>query len=263
MIVPIRASSLPHWLDCAARAAAVHLDGKRSPTAGVAALGTAIHASTAVYDRSTLLGDGITPEEAMGAAVDAIYRPAEEVVWTADLQPQRAERVAASLHHAYCRTEAPQHKYLAVELTCNELDVDCGNGVTIKLTGTTDRVEHHAENAIGATDIKTGERAVNMRGEVDTKGHAAQLGVYELLVENTLSPITAPARIIGMNTGTPRIGVGEVRGAREALIGTKDEPGVFDGLALMLKAGVFLGNPRSLMCSNVYCPIYNACRFRR
>ncbi len=263
MIVPIRASSLPHWQDCAARAAAIHLDGKRSPTPGVAALGTAIHASTAVYDRSTLMGDGVTAEEAMGAAVDAIYRPTEEVVWSAELQPARAERVAAGLHHAYCRTEAPKHKYIAIELTCNELDIDCGNGVTIKLTGTPDRIECHTDGRIGIDDIKTGERAVSLTGAVETKGHAGQLGVYEMLAENTVGPITAPARIIGMNTGHARIGVGEVTGAREALIGTKEEPGVFDGLALMLKHGVFLGNPRSLLCSGRFCPVYDRCRFRR
>ena len=52
-------------------------------------------------------GTGITPDEAAGAAVDAIHKPDEEVVWD-DLQPTEAERIALSLHRLYCSTIAPR-----------------------------------------------------------------------------------------------------------------------------------------------------------
>ena len=74
-VVSIRASSLPEAFDCPARFEAKHLLGMRSPRSGKALLGTAIHASTAVYDRSRLEQSGITVDEAAAAAVDAIHHP--------------------------------------------------------------------------------------------------------------------------------------------------------------------------------------------
>lgn len=79
--VTIRASSLGSLFDCPARWAATHIDGIRMPSNGKAALGKAVHASTAVYDQSTIDGLGITIDEAAGAAVDAIHRPDEETIW--------------------------------------------------------------------------------------------------------------------------------------------------------------------------------------
>ena len=105
--ITIRASSLGSLFDCPARWAATHIDGMRMPSNGKATLGRAVHASTAVYDQSTLDGAGITIDEAAGAAVDAIYRPDEEVVWNDGESQQEAEQIALSLHAKYCTTIAP------------------------------------------------------------------------------------------------------------------------------------------------------------
>ena len=57
--ITIRASSLGNLFDCPARWAATHIDGLRTPSNGKARLGTAVHASTAVYDQSTIDGAGM------------------------------------------------------------------------------------------------------------------------------------------------------------------------------------------------------------
>ena len=101
-LVFIRASSLAELFDCPARWEAKHLLGKRTPTSGAAQIGTAVHASTAVYDRSTLTGQGITADEAAAAAVDAIYKPEAEVVWEDDYPRDDAARTAVALHSRYC-----------------------------------------------------------------------------------------------------------------------------------------------------------------
>lgn len=54
MTTTIRASALSDFFDCAARAEAKHLLGRKMPSSPKALLGTAIHKSTAVYDQSKL-----------------------------------------------------------------------------------------------------------------------------------------------------------------------------------------------------------------
>ena len=87
----IRASSLAGLFECPARWEAQNIRGLRTPSSGSARLGTAVHTSTALFDTSRMNGTGITPDEAAGAAVDAIHKPDEEVLWD-DLQPTEAER---------------------------------------------------------------------------------------------------------------------------------------------------------------------------
>ncbi|HRU94445.1 MAG TPA: PD-(D/E)XK nuclease family protein, partial [Anaerolineae bacterium] len=100
--ITIRASSLGNLFDCPARWAATHIDGKTMPSNGKATLGRAVHASTAVYDQSTIDGAGITISESAGAAVDVITHPDEEVLWGED-SPIDAEKIAISLHAKYCQ----------------------------------------------------------------------------------------------------------------------------------------------------------------
>lgn len=118
----IRASSLAGLFECPARWEAQNIRGLRTPSSGSARLGTAVHTSTALFDTSRMNGTGITPDEAAGAAVDAIHKPDEEVLWD-DLQPTEAERIALSLHRLYCSTIAPRQTYAAVEATCERLDI--------------------------------------------------------------------------------------------------------------------------------------------
>lgn len=263
-MITIRASALSDFLDCPARAEAKHLLGKRTPSTGRALLGTAVHASTAVYDRSQLEGAGITADEAAGAAVDTIRRPNDDVQWD-DGSPDEAESIAIALHKLYCTEIAPTQEYAAVEVACERLEItDLG----IALQGTTDRVRV-VDDGYGISDLKTGKTAVSADGTVKTQGHAYQLGVYELLAERASGlPITGGARIVGLQTGKTargqRIAVSRpVDGAREVLVGDDDSPGVLEIVAKMIHAGAFPGNPRSMLCAEKYCPIHSTCKFRR
>lgn len=263
-MITIRASAIGEFFDCAARAEAKHLLGKRMPSTGRALLGTAVHASTAVYDRSGIEGQGITPDEAAGAAVDAIRRPNDDVLWD-DESPDDIESIAIGLHTLYCAEIAPTQQYAAVEVQCERLEItDLG----IALQGTTDRVAR-AGDGFGIRDLKTGKTAVASDGTVKTQGHAFQLGVYELLAERASGlQITEGAQVIGLQAGKTQKGrrvavSAPVQGARDVLVGEPDSPGVLEMVSRMIQTGVFPGNPRSMMCSPKFCPIYANCRFRR
>lgn len=263
-IILIRASSLADLFDCPARWEARHVLGMRSPMSGAAALGKAVHASTAAFDQSAIDGAGITADEAAAAAVDAIHRPDEAVAWDDDLRPAAAETIALALHRRYCRDVAPAQTYRAVEVQCDRLDItDLG----IALAGTVDRVHVNDEGA-GITDLKTGKAAVAADGTVSTKGHAYQLGVYELLAQAASGlAITAPAQIVGMQTGkterAQRVAVAPVHDARSILLGDEHLPGALQMASRIVRSGSFYGNPRSLMCSAAYCPRHATCGYRR
>lgn len=263
-LISIRASSLGDLLDCPARWEAKHLLGMRMPSGSAAALGKAVHASTAVFDTARMNGSPVSAYDAAAAAVDAIHHPDEEVLWDEDLQPAAAEHIALALHSRYCAEIAPAQDYRAIEVQCDRLDItDLG----ISLTGTVDRV-HATDEGLGITDLKTGKTAVAADGTVSTKGHAFQLGVYELLAQSASGlPITAPAQIVGMSTGktaaAQRVGVAPVHDARGALLGDEHMPGVLQAAASIVRTGTFYGNPRSMLCNPKFCPRYQRCGFRK
>lgn len=264
-LVFIRASSLSTLFDCAHRWEAEHLLGMRGPRSAPAQLGTAVHAGTALFDASRLPGaTPITADDAADAVVKAINEPEEDVAWT-DMTPRSAEKIALALHTKYCADVAPKQTYLGVEVRCEKLELP---ELGIALTGTNDRVRVVKGVGNGITDLKTGKRAVGADGKPETKKHAIQLGVYELLAEHVLGiPIDAPAQIVGMNTGetpaTQRVGVGEVARARDLLVGTEDEPGFLQAAARIVSSGDFPANPNSFLCSPKFCPRYASCRFHR
>lgn len=262
-IIPIRASSLAELFDCPARWEAKHILGMRGPRSAAAQLGTAVHAGTALFDQSHLPGGTpLSADDAAGAVVDAIHKPEEEVDWE-ETAPRDAERIALALHTRYCGEIAPQQVYRGVEVKCESLELpDLG----IALTGTTDRVRE-VGGSLGITDLKTGGRAVGADGRAVTQGHAVQLGVYELLAEHAMGlHITAPAQIVGMNTGkTPaaqRVGTGEVPNARAALIGTEESPGLLEHASRLIHSGAFYGNSKSFLCSAKYCTRHPVCTFK-
>jgi RecB family exonuclease len=262
-LVFIRASSLAELFDCPARWAAKHIDGLNSPRSAAAQLGTAVHAGTALFDTYRLPGGSpISIDDAAGAVSAAIHHPEEEVDWE-DTAPNDAERIALALHARYCAEIAPQQTYMGVEVKCEKLELpDLG----IALTGTTDRVRE-VNGSLGITDLKTGKAAVGTDGKAVTKGHGVQLGVYELLAENAMSlRITAPAQIVGMNTGKTaagqRVGTGEAPNARAALVGTEESPGLLQHASRLIQSGAFYGNPKSYLCSERYCPKHPTCNFK-
>ena len=262
-IIAIRASSLGRLFDCPASWAATHIDGKRTPSNGKAMLGKAVHASTAMFDQSGLDGTGITIDESAAAAVDTINKPDEDVLWEDD-SPLDAEKIAISLHVKYCQQIAPKQDYKAVEVKCESLVI---TDLSIALTGTTDRVRDTADG-LAICDLKTGKAAVGSDGLVKTAGHAYQMGVYELLAEHASGvKITGPAQIIGMNTAktqaSQRIGTGEIRGARDVLVGDGETPGILEHAARIIHSGNYWGNPKSMMCHERYCAAYPTCKFRK
>lgn len=262
-IISIRASSLAELFDCPARWEAKHILGMRGPRSAAAQLGTAVHAGTALFDESRLAGGApVSADDAASAVVDAIHKPEEEVDWE-DTAPNDAERIALALHSKYCFDIAPKQEYVGVEVKCERLELpDLG----IALTGTTDRVRK-VDGRLGIADLKTGGRAVGTDGRAVTQGHAVQLGVYELLAEHAMGlHISAPAQIVGMNTGktaaAQRVGTGEVQNARAALVGTEEQPGLLELGARLIHSGAFYGNPKSFLCSEKYCPAHATCRFK-
>jgi RecB family exonuclease len=262
-VINIRASSLGDLFDCPARWAAKHIDGKSMPSNSKAVLGTAVHASTAMFDQAKLSGSVISVDEAAAAAIDAIYRPEEDVHWE-DGSPDDIAPIAVALHNKYCRTIAPEQTYAGVEIKCEALEI---SDLGIALTGTTDRI-YQTPGGLGIADVKTGKAAVGADGIVATKGHAFQLGVYELLAEHASGlSLTEPARIIGMNTAktdaAQRMGIGEISGARDVLLGDDDNPGILHHASTLIHSGSFWGNPKSMLCHKNYCPIYGSCNFRK
>lgn len=262
-IIPIRASSLAELFDCPARWEAKNLLGMRMPSSGAARLGTAVHAGTAAFDQAKLDGNPITPDDAAGEFVKSLYGTDEEVDWD-DASPKDAERIGLALHTRYCAQIAPQQDYVAVELTCDRMEItDLG----IALTGTTDRVRRTTSGELGIADLKSGARAVGSDGTVATAGHGPQMGVYEILAQQAIGkPITAPAQIIGLQTGktatSQRIGTGEISGARDALVGDESSPGLLQHAARLVHSGSFYGNPKSVLCSGKYCPRHPTCKFK-
>lgn len=262
-VFTIRASSLPELFDCPARWEAKHIRNLRLPSSGNAALGKAVHASTAAYDRSALEGSPISIDDASGVVADVIKNPDEEVDWGED-RPQEAENIGIALTGLYCRDIAPQFNYVAVEALCERLEfTDLG----IALTGTTDRVAQAAHSHF-TLDVKTGKNAVAADGTVKTQGHAAQVAVYDLLAEfSTGLPMAAPARIIGLQVAKTdkgrRAGVGTIVGGRELLLGDEEFPGLLRQASFILKNGFFPGNPRSMMCDKKYCPAHPRCKWRK
>lgn len=259
--VRVRASSLGNLFDCAARWKAINIDGKRTPSSGKALLGSAVHASTALYDQSVLDRSGITIDESIGAAIDVIEKPTEDVDWEGE-SPNDAKKIAVSLHIKYCQNIAPKFDYAGVEVTCEQLDIaDLG----ITLTGTTDRI-YKTDNGFGIADLKTGKTIVGADGNIKTAGHAMQLGVYELLASYAFEQeMSEPAQIIGMTTGktSQRVATAVINGAMGALVGDEYNPGVLEMASRIIHEEMWFKNPRSMLCGEKFCPIFNSCSARK
>jgi hypothetical protein len=261
--ITIRASSFGSLFDCPARWIAIHLEGRRVPQSGKAALGTALHAGTALYDTERVLGQSPSLSAAEDCAVESVRMPRDETDWEGERD--KAESIARTLTRKYCLEEAPKHDYVAVEASVESLLI---SDLNIILTGTTDRIAR-VDDQFGIRDIKSGKQAVGTDGKAKTKGHAAQQGVYELLAEAaTGTRMDAPAVIIGLQTNlTPdkqRIGTGEIVGAKDVLLGDDEHTGLLAMAAKVVHGDIpAWGNPNSMMCHQTYCPNYNTCFWRK
>lgn len=260
----VRASSWAGLFDCAYRWEGIHLKGLRNVVGLRAALGTAIHAGTAAFDAARLTGDTVTTDDASGVLVDKLRDPENEYdAGRDDLSLSDAEAVGITLLVKYCTEVSPLHNFVAVEMETKPLDIDCGNGVTVRLTGTMDRARiSKSRDGVGISDLKSGSAAVQ-KGVAVTKGHGPQIGTYELLYEHTTGElITADAEIIGLKTkGKAEIGIGTIKNGKRVMVGTEDTPGLIEFAAEMFKTGRFYPNSKSLLCSENYCPRHSICHF--
>ena len=221
-----------------------------------------MHAGTALFDSSRLPGG--SPVSADDAAAHSSMRsttPKKRWTGTTQRPPRPNDRAVAALE--VCVDIAPKQRYRGVEVKCEKLELP---ELGIALTGTTDRVRE-TPAGLGIADLKTGGKAVGVDGKAVTQGHGIQLGVYELLAEHAMGlTITAPAKIVGMQTGktaaAQRVGTGEVVDARAALVGTEDSPGLLEHASKLIQSGAFYGNSKSLLCSARYCPAHPTCRFK-
>lgn len=263
-VIRIRASSMGTLLDCGHRWEGEQLLGMRRPSSGRQQLGQAVHAGTAVFDAQRVIGDPMPIAEAVSEFNRVLTDKTEEVVW-GDFPQKNAQYIGALLVRDYCQFESPKYDFVGVELEAKDMDIDCGNGVTIRLTGKMDRARVRVgSSGVGINDLKSGERAVTTDGRAATKGHGAQLGIYEMLLEHTTGKrVTEPATITGLRTTRNyAIGHATIPNTRSMLIGDAKQPGLLDYAADTLRSGLFRPNPRSQLCSKHYCARWQSCRFR-
>lgn len=262
-VTSIRASSMGELLDCAHRWEAKNLLGMRGKSSAPAHLGTSIHAGTAVYDTNRLLGYEASVSQATDLFVDTLKD--SDVDWKySDITYAHAERIGISLTTKYCQNISPMFIYVSVEMETKPFDISV-DGTVIRLTGTMDRARAIQGQGIGIADVKSGRMAVDKEtGHAHTKGHAPQLGIYELLYEHTTGlKATEPAVIIGLQTsGQGAIGTGIIKDARTQLLGDGENKGLLEYAAMFIKSGLFPPNPKSSLCSEKFCPRYAVCKFK-
>ena len=259
-MLTLHASSLSDIFDCPARFKARHIDKISMPTSGSAYIGTSIHEGAATFDQARLDGKRISIDDAVGVCVDKLFAKDEEIDW-GDSSAEEAEPIASALVKLYCKEVAPKYKYVAIEARCNDLEIA---DLDIKLIGTIDRVYRDSTGDLGIADIKTGKTIVGTDYTVKTKSYGIQMGIYEILAEHTLNQeILAPALIIGLQTAKTakgqRTAIGEIICAKETLLGDDGQKGYLEIASNIIKSGDFYGNPRSVLCSEKFCPIFNDC----
>lgn len=263
--INVRASSWSGLFSCAYRWEWETLMQHRKPVGIRAVLGTALHASTAVFDRAAIDHVPMDIDDAASVFVAKLQTPEYEVDYsTDDLTEQNAETIGLELHRLYCEIISPRMHYIDVEMTLKPFEIDCGGGLTVVLTGTMDRARvaqgpHQAKPVI--PDVKSG-RAVITKGSAKVKGRSAQLGAYQLLYEHTRGVETGGAQVLALQVSSkPAVAASHVFDARKVMVGTHDEPGLIEMAAAMFKTGLFPPNPMDNMCSKRYCGRWDHCKF--
>lgn len=262
-IIPIRASAFATVFDCAHRFEGEQLLGMRKPSSLRAWMGTSIHHGTATFDQARIDAAPIKPVEAADAMMELFTNPDRDV----DLRDEKltlkeAHRISLVLLSRYCTDISPQFEFTAVEAPLKAMDIDCGGGLIIRLSGTMDRarvVSSLAGRII--LDIKSGSRLFK-DGKVSVKARGAQLGTYQLLDEGTTGELTSGAQIAALQTtSTPLVGVSHIFDAKRLMLGDETTPGLLDIAARMFKAGLFPPNPSSSLCDKRYCARWGVCKF--
>lgn len=270
-IYKVRSSSFGSFFDCDLRWARINLYGDYIPSTAPAAIGSAVHESTAVFDQHTADGDPISVLDAAEVAVKYIQQPEEEVNW-GDVSREKAIERALGVHTRYCNDVAPKMTYHVIERTLDPLQIQVNEDVIIELTGTLDRIysremkvqlanQESYTTGYGVSDVKTGLRALSM----NSGKHKAQVGIYSMLAEESLGiQMTLPETIIALQT-SDNYGaeIKTIINAQQALLGDGDEnPGLLRAMGDTFKRGYFVGNSSSWLCSEKFCPYYNRCIYK-
>lgn len=263
-VITARASSWSKLFDCAYSWEGEHILGMRKPAGLRAHLGTSIHASTAAFDAGRL--PGATPVDVMDAAdifVSSLHQPDREVDFKQDdLSLRDAERIGLSLHAAYCTEISPRYAFISVEQKLTPLEIDCGGGQVVRLTGSMDRarVAQHPDGVV-IPDVKTGTRVI-VDGVAQTKGRSAQVGTYQLMYEHTEGVPTVGGQILALATkGRAEVAVSPIWDAKRVMVGDDDRPGLIQIAAGMFRSGLFPPNPSSHLCSERFCARWSTCHF--
>lgn len=269
-IITVRASSLAELFDCSLRWEAKHILKMRSPASRRMVLGTAVHAGTAMFDTARMEGRPIKADEAAGAVIDKLRDPGEDVKTDDDdegMTAKEAEIIGLTLHSKYCADISPRYTFRAVELDLGGLDIDVPDqGVTVRLTGHLDRSRVSrigGSKILRISDIKTGGRAAYKDGRAETKGRGLQIGVYQILTEQSLGEAIDPVgEIIGLCTSkSAHTGVSEIAGPKSQILPRNGEPSLIEHAANMLRTGLFPPNPTSNLCSARYCVRHATCPY--
>lgn len=262
-IISVRASSFGTLFDCAYRFEGEQLLKMSRPSSLRAWMGTSIHASTAAFDAAALDGNPISSSEAADVLVEKLHNPDCEVNYEDDnINLREAEKIALVLHSRYCSEIAPKMVYQSIEMPLSPLDIDCGENLIIRLTGTMDRarVVKSVDGKVIA-DLKTGSRLIT-EDKVNTKGRDAQLGTYQILSEHTDGEETYGSQIIALQTTTAtKVGISRVFDAKKVMLGDENQEGLLHMAAKIFKIGLFTPNPMSGLCDKKYCSRWYSCKF--
>lgn len=263
-VFKVRASSWGGLFDCAHRWEGEHILGLRKPSGLRAQLGTALHASTAVFDSGRLPGGSqVSATDAANAFVQTLHNPDREVDYSQDaLTVRDAEKIGLVLHARYCTEISPQFTFKSVEQQLQPLDIDCGGGTLVRLTGTMDRARvADTPDGIVIPDVKSGSRVIE-KGEASIKGRSPQIGTYQLMYEASEGCTTVGAQVIALHTtSNPQAAVSKVFDAKRVMVGTDTNKGLLEFAAEMFRSGLFHPNPQSILCSQKYCARWNTCNF--
>lgn len=260
----VRASSWGELFDCAHRWEGVHMLGLTKAKGLRAQLGTALHASTATFDRGRLRGaEAVSVDDAAGVFVQTLLQPEEEVDLSQDeLTMKEAERIGLTLHRDYCFDVSPRFTFKSVEQKLEPVDIDCGGGMFVRLTGSMDRARvSETSGGIVIPDVKSGGRVIS-EGKAVTKGRSPQLGTYQLLYEQGERVNTLGGQIVALHTSSkPAVAVSPVFDAKRVMLGDEKYPGLIEHAATMFRTGLFPPNPQSVLCSEKFCARWATCQF--
>lgn len=250
--VTVRASSVAELVDCPLRWATKYLDGRTMPQTPPAVIGTAVHASSASFDR----GEGNAHQTAEIAA-DLVLHPEGETRWL-DISKYKAVENAINAHLSYCRDVAPRFEFTHIEEKLDPLSVSIDDKVIIEFTGTLDRTRKYMDDVSIVCDVKSGQRVLSQ----NMSKHKAQLGVYIMLASKKLGKIYIKTADILQIQTNGKAGVHVSSDPYKVLVGEPGHNGIIHYMANMFYNGDYIGNPSSMMCSEKYCPRYNDCFFR-